>query len=261
MSIASNIATIFQRKKALRAEVIRPFREQYIDDILRPLARGEEIDEQRVFEVTDALSIDEARLSKDVRTQQDRFDLAAQLAQRHQAEIDLLEATAEAERLDAEHQAFMDKWKPKRTAAFEKMRAAELVALQTMHVEAKLIETCLDTELIEQTKELEAKRHKVGMALRKIQDDVKAAQGRISYAKAIVEQTKLDNDRMPRAFLEGHQATRDKLKGHNLKQAKEKLAAEERAAAPVFAQFDKLKLESAKLETELRELNRLKLVP
>lgn len=256
-----NITQLFQRKKALRAEVIRPFQEQYIDDILRPLARGEEIDEQRVFEITDALSIDEARLSKDVRTQQDRFDLSAQLAQRHQAEIDLLEATAEAERLDAEHQAFIDKWKPKRTAASEKMRAAELVALQTMHVEAKLIETCLDTELIEQTQEIEAKRYKVGMALRQMQDEVKAAKSRISYAKAMVDQTRQDNDRMPKAFGEQGQEIRDRFKGHNFRSAKEKLAAEERAAASVFAKFDRLTAEAAKLESELRDLNKLKLVP
>lgn len=261
MSIASNIATIFQRKKALKAEVIRPFREQYVDDILRPLARGEEIDEQRVFEVTDALSIDEARLSKDVRTQQERFELAAQLAQRHQAEIDLSEATTEAERLDAEHQAFMDKWKPKRIAASEKMRAAELVVLQTMSTESKLIETCLDVALVEQTKEIETQRHKIGMALHKMQDEVKAARGRISYAKSMVDQTRLDNDRMPKAFGEQGQEVRDRFKGHNLKIAKEKLAAEERAAAPVFAKFDRLTEEFAKLESELRELNKLKLVP
>lgn len=260
MSIASNIATIFQRKRALKAEVIKPLQEQYID-IVRALARGDEIDESEVFEITDALAITEAKLSKDVATQQERFTLATQLYEHGQATEDIQELTRESEKLEAEYQAFMAKFKPKQNAVVEKRKVAELILLQTMHAESKLIATCLDHELTERTKELDAKRHKVGMEIRDLQNEVSHWRGRITYAKAMIDNVHSDNAKMPKAFLPGHQEIRDNYRCHQVELAKQRLASVEREAALVFAKFDSLKAEQQKLDAEIRELNKLKLVP
>ncbi len=255
-----NLATLFQRRKALQAELVRPLHKQRLD-ILRTLATGGELDEAEVFQVMDALEISEPQFYKDYDIQKERYPLAEQLEQRKQAAIDVTELTRESERLDAEYKKFMATLQPKRTAVFDRLREAEQVLLSTSSAEARLIATCLDTELIERGNELDTKRHKVGMELLALQDEVTTLRNRISYAKTMVDNAHLENSRMPLAFGDEKQKVRDRYKEHQVKIAQEKLADEQRAAQPTFAKYDKLKAEQQKLDDETRELNRLKLVP
>lgn len=255
-----NIASLFQRKRAIKAEAEKPLQEQYID-IVRSLARGDEIDEQEIFQVIDALNITEQQLSKDVDTQQKRFDLGMQLQKRDQAIDDVAALNRDCERLDAEYQKFMASWQPKRTTAFNNLRAAEVVLLQTSNVEAKLVETCLDPSLLERGKGLDSRRNKLGFAIRELEDEVARCRGRISHARAMVEQVDIDNSRLPGAFIDGHQKTRDKFKAHQVELAKKSLADEERSARPTLERYEKLKADLSEVDAQIRELNKEKLIP
>jgi hypothetical protein len=152
-----NISTLFARKKQRISEKIKPIREQYLE-IVRALARGEEIDEEEVFAITDRLKIDEAKLSSDVTKMTGRLADASALERHRQALSELDRLAVMLEKLTAEKESFFKKWGPRWDAESSNYRTAEAVVLATSHAEHRLVESAMDPSIIDEQDALSAKR-------------------------------------------------------------------------------------------------------
>lgn len=254
------IKELFRKKRQKVSDAVRPIRQRYLE-LVRSLASGEEIDEEEVFAITDELGVDEQKLSADVSTMQQRLKYAQQLEQNRQAAMSHAGIMADLERLNDEYAKFVAKWQPRKDAVAQALKDNDLVIATTNGAESKLLESCLDPEILDRQAELNERRKKVGTELYDLQNDVARWKAKIAHSYATIGEVERENSKMPLSFTEYGQDLRDKGKAARLQQAKDKHEATKQSAQPAFDRFEQLQAEVRKLDAEQLQLNKLKLVP
>jgi chromosome segregation ATPase len=245
MSVADLVSALTSRVKRRAVEQQTTAFQRFRDELLKPLSRGEAVDDGDAEEILALLDRSPAKLAEDVALYSQRVSHAEKAATRDDWVRRMAEAEALHQKLNAEFKAFSEKMSPQIKAAWDAARAAEAEINTCNWAANKLAETVMDPSIAERERELDERRIEIGSRRRDLQERQREARERISYYQSFIDGINM-----------AHSGAKEKLARNTAE-----LAPWKKTLSEIEAELRATDAELSALQPAIDELNAEKLIP
>lgn len=252
------LAELVQKLRSKKQAATKTAFSHYLQDVVKLLASGEEVDADEVGHILEAVGRTESDLERDVSLQQQRLSWAAQLQANRQATADRILAENDLRAAQSELQKAYDRLTPAIQAAESRMRTLEQITLTTYQAESRLSELILDQELLQREQSVAATLRSVCDELRPLLADQTHLQHRIAGAEFQVERLR---GRGHNEWYSLTGITNAFHKDERIKKAESHLADLRSQAKQLNAAIEPRQAEQRRLQSELDSIHAEKLKP